>query len=98
MAITRKIYRKDETPVLTAQQLAELEALKNMSDDEIDLSDAPEQLDWSNAVRGRFTHKKVMLRNELDADVLAWLESGEQDFRTRLNEVLRQAMMKEKSL
>ena len=42
-------------------------------DDDIDYSDAP-QIDWSNAVRGKFYRpikKSVTLR--LDADVLAWL-------------------------
>lgn len=40
MPITRKIYRKGERPMsLTAEQLAEIEALKNLPDSAIDHSD-----------------------------------------------------------
>ncbi len=40
MPVTRKIYRKGEQPVpLTAEQLAEIEALKRLPDSEIDHSD-----------------------------------------------------------
>lgn len=40
MPVTRKIYRKGEQPVpLTMEQLAELEALKRLSDSDIDHSD-----------------------------------------------------------
>jgi predicted DNA binding CopG/RHH family protein len=36
------------------QQAKELEALAARSDEEIDLSDIPEIIDWSGAVRGKF--------------------------------------------
>ena len=39
---------------LTEQQKRELEALRNMPDDEIDLSDIPEITDWSGFKMGRF--------------------------------------------
>ena len=40
MPVTRKIYRKGEQPVpLTMEQLSELEALKRLSDSDIDHSD-----------------------------------------------------------
>ena len=39
---------------LTPKQKAELAALADMPEDQIDLSDIPETLDWSNAQRGRF--------------------------------------------
>ena len=39
---------------LTDKQRKELEDLKNMSDDDIDFSDIPEILDFSNAKRGLF--------------------------------------------
>lgn len=35
-------------------QLAEIEALKALPDEQIDTSDIPEIADWSKAVRGRF--------------------------------------------
>lgn len=50
MTITRKIIHKEDIPLLSAEQKERLEALK---DRPIDLSDAPEQLEWSNAVRGK---------------------------------------------
>ena len=39
---------------LTPEQRAELRALENLPDDQIDTTDIPETLDWSNAVRGMF--------------------------------------------
>ena len=39
---------------LTEQQKVDLERLRNMPDEEIDFSDAPEIVDWSNAKRGMF--------------------------------------------
>ncbi len=35
---------------LTPQQKAEIEALEAMSDEDIDFSDIPESLDWSDAI------------------------------------------------
>ncbi len=39
---------------LTPEQQAEIDALMAMSEDEIDTSDIPEIVDWSNARRGMF--------------------------------------------
>ena len=39
---------------LSDKQRAELEALEQMTDEEIDLSDIPESLDWSDAIHGAF--------------------------------------------
>lgn len=39
---------------LTDRQIAELEALENLSDEEIDFSDIPEVTDWSGAFRGYY--------------------------------------------
>ncbi len=80
---------------LTKLQKQDLEALDKMSDEDIDYSDAPE-IDWSNAVRGKFYRpikKSVTVR--LDADVLAWLKSQGAGYQTRLNAMLRQAMDRE---
>ena len=48
-------------PPLTAEELAEIEALKNMSDDEIDFSDIPEITDeeW----RTRFKPTRLRKKN-----------------------------------
>ena len=39
---------------LTAEQIAELEALAALPDDQINTDDIPEVTDWSNAQRGLF--------------------------------------------
>ena len=39
---------------LTPRQRAQIMALENLSDDQIDMTEIPETLDWSNAVRGKF--------------------------------------------
>ncbi len=61
---------------LTDAQKAELEALEKLSEDEIDLSDIPEQpIDWSKAKRGMFYKpdwQDVTLR--LDQNVVDWFE------------------------
>ena len=45
--------RKDMSE-LTPRQRAQILALENLPDDQIDMSEIPETLDWSNAVRGMF--------------------------------------------
>ena len=45
---------KNQDIELTPEQIAELEALAAMSEDEIDTSDIPEIVNWSNARRGVF--------------------------------------------
>jgi len=48
---------------LTDNQKLEIEALKQMPESEIDLSDIPEKLDWSRAVRGRFYRPQPLTVN-----------------------------------
>ena len=61
---------------LTEEQIAELEALEKLSDDEIDLSDIPEHpIDWSTAKIGM--HYKPDWQNttlRLDQNVIDWFE------------------------
>jgi len=83
---------------LTAQQKAELERLAGMPDEQIDTSDIPPLPDafWRNAVRNPFyrpVKRQVTVR--LDADVLAWLRAAGPGYQTKLNAVLRQAMIRE---
>lgn len=67
--------------------------MRKMKDEDIDLSDIPEQLDWSNAVRGKFYRPvKQSLTIRLDADVVAWLKSQGSGYLTRINSLLRSAM------
>jgi uncharacterized protein (DUF4415 family) len=84
---------------LTPEIIANLEALAAMPDEDIDLSDIPEQLDWSNAVRGKFyrpVKEQVTLR--IDADLLHWFktrEEGGRGYQTRINAALRQFVEQE---
>jgi uncharacterized protein (DUF4415 family) len=83
-------------PKLTPQILAELAKLEAMRDEDIDLSDMPEVLDWSNAVRGKFYRplkQQVTLR--LDADVINWFKTKQgsaRGYQTQINAALRKLM------
>jgi uncharacterized protein (DUF4415 family) len=85
-------------PPLTAKQKAEVAALLAMPDKEIDKSDiaqlAPEF--WKNAVRNPFykaTKQSTTVR--VDSDVLMWLKSNGKGYQTRMNAILRDAMLRE---
>jgi uncharacterized protein (DUF4415 family) len=85
-------------PPLTAKQRAELAALVAMPDKAIDKSDIPKLTDafWKNAVRNPFykaTKQSTTVR--LDSDVLQWLKSDGKGYQTRLNTILRDAMLRE---
>lgn len=80
----------------TKQQLKELEALKAMSDEEIDYSDLPATTpdQWRGAERGKFYRplkRQITLR--IDADVVEWFKAQGSGYQTRINEVLREAMI-----
>jgi uncharacterized protein (DUF4415 family) len=86
--------KKGTSRKLTREREAELKSLAALPDDAIDMSDAPELLDWSGAKRGMFYRPvKQQLTLRLDADVVAWfkthLDSGE-GYQTRINRVLRE--------
>ena len=77
----------------TRKQNRELEALARMPEDQIDLSDIPEVLDWSSAVIGKFYRPiKEPVTIRLDADLLAWLKSQGPGYQTRINRMLRSEM------
>jgi uncharacterized protein (DUF4415 family) len=79
---------------LTKTQARDIARLQKMKDEDIDPSDIPEQLDWSNAVVGKFYRPvKQSLTIRLDADVIAWLKSQGSGYQTRINSLLRNAMV-----
>lgn len=91
-------YTFDTLPELTEERRKELAKLDALSADQIDTSDIPELTDeqWASAVRGRFYRPiKQQITARLDADVLAWLKAGGQGYQTRMNAILRRAMMAE---
>lgn len=87
----------DEPPPLTEEERARLAALD--MDDPVDLGDVP-------LASGAFVAKglrdpfyrplKEQVTLRLDADVLAWLRSGERGYRSRVNAILREAMERER--
>ncbi|MEY4910668.1 MAG: hypothetical protein RL761_331 [Pseudomonadota bacterium] len=89
---TTVITRTRATPI-KADDLAALQALP---DAQIDYSDIPKSLASELAIGavGRFYRpiKKPIYTN-IDADVLAWLKSMGRGYQTRINEILRQAML-----
>ena len=73
---------------------AQIRALEALPDDEIDTTDAPEILDWSDARRGVFyrpVKRQITLR--LDADIVAWFKArarGGRGYQTDINGALRE--------
>lgn len=80
---------------LTAKQRAELEALADLPDDQIDTTDIPEARDWAGAKRGVFYRPlKKQLTLRIDADVVAWFKDRAkgQGYQTQINLALRNHM------
>jgi uncharacterized protein (DUF4415 family) len=74
-------------------QADEIRARKRMKEREIDTTDIPPVLDWSQAVVGKFYRPiKKPLTIRLDADVLAWLKGQGKGYQTRINALLRSSM------
>jgi uncharacterized protein (DUF4415 family) len=83
-------------PEPTPERLEDLRRLAARPDDEIDTSDVPSlsEAQWADAVRGRFYRPvKQTVTARVDADVLAWLKAGGQGYQTRMNGILRRAML-----
>jgi uncharacterized protein (DUF4415 family) len=79
---------------LSREQRRDIAAIAVKKDEEIDLSDMPEVLDWSNAEIGKFYRppkKPVTMR--LDEDVIEWLKGFGRGYQTRANLLLRHAMV-----
>lgn len=85
-------------PPLTAKQKAEIKAVAAMPDSAIDYSDIPPLSEefWQNAVRNPFYKPtKTTTTMRVDSDVLVWLKSKGKGYQTRLNAILRAAMLHE---
>ena len=85
---------KKEITELPPEVQEQIRALEALPDDQIDTTDAPEILDWSDAMRGVFyrpVKKQITLR--LDADVIAWFRAharGGRGYQTDINGALRE--------
>ena len=81
------IMNKTEIPPLEEQ----IANMRQLEDKDIDLSDIPEILDWSNAVRGKlFRPVKRHVTLRLDADVLEWFKHRHPKYQTAINAALRE--------
>ncbi|WP_151811842.1 BrnA antitoxin family protein [Acinetobacter bereziniae] len=92
--------RKELNDNFSDKQDAEIKrmlAKGSTPDEQLDLSDIPEITEWSHAVRhGQFYRPvKQQTSVRLDADVLAWLKEQGKGYQTRINKILREAMLKD---
>lgn len=85
---------KKEDSELTPEQRAELQALEGLPEEQVDTSDIPELLDWSDARRGLFyrpVKRQITLR--LNADIIAWFKARARNgrgYQTDINRALRE--------
>jgi uncharacterized protein (DUF4415 family) len=84
----------------TPEEQAQLAALREAQerDDPVDYSDIPplDEAFWRAAKPNPFFRPaKEQVTVRLDADVLAWLRADGRGYQTRLNDVLREAMLRE---
>lgn len=83
---------------MTPARRRRLARLAKRPDSEIDFSEIPplKKSFWKNAVRNPFYRPvKQQLTVRLDADVVAWLRRQGKGYQTRLNRVLREAMLED---
>jgi uncharacterized protein (DUF4415 family) len=88
----------ERLPDLTGAERAEIAALAALPDSGIDTADLPELTGafFAKAARNPFYRPvKTQLTVRLDADVLAWLKAGGRGYQTKLNTILRQAMLRD---
>jgi uncharacterized protein (DUF4415 family) len=90
-------YKQGELPPLTEERKAELKALANMPDSDIDYSDIAPLTEefWKNATPNPYYKPiKAPTSVRIDTDVMAWLKSQGKGYQTRMNTILREAMMR----
>jgi uncharacterized protein (DUF4415 family) len=93
----RRGRKGDDKKKLSNKQKLALENPVKLPDSEIDLSDPPERLDWSDAERGKFYRPvKQSVTMRVDADVLEWFKSNSEKYQSRINQVLREFVQQER--
>lgn len=83
-------HKRGSAPEVSARREAELKALADKPDREIDYSDIPATEDdrWAGAVRGKFYRPlKTQASVRIDADVMEWLKRPGKGYQTRLNAI-----------
>jgi uncharacterized protein (DUF4415 family) len=91
-------YKRSELPPLTDERKAELKALADKPDSEIDYSEIPplDEAFWARAAPNPFFKPvKIPASVRIDSDVLAWLKNQGKGYQTRINKILREAMLRD---
>ncbi len=94
---TVKQVRKPGSP-LSRRVKDNLKTIAETGDAKIDTSDIPEltAADFARAIPNPYYRPvKKAINARLDADILAWLQSKGKGYQTRMNQLLRQAMLQE---
>ena len=94
--MSKLVRRTLADSAMTPARKRRLARLAARPDSEIDFSEIPplQETFWENAVRNPFYRPvKQQLTVRLDADVVAWLRRQCKGYQTRLNNVLRKAML-----
>ena len=92
-------YTSDTLPPLTKAQEENLKRLAAMPDDGGDTDDMPELTDAQMAGMRQgalYRPVKAQITARVDADVLAWLKSQGKGYQSRMNAILRDAMLNAK--
>ncbi len=96
--MTKLVHKTLAESRMTSSRRRKLSHFAERPDSEIDFSDIPplKESFWRNAVRNPFYRPvKQQLTVRLDADVVAWLRQQGKGYQTRLNRVLREAMLED---
>jgi uncharacterized protein (DUF4415 family) len=95
--MSRVRHKLGSLPPFTEERKAELKALAETPDSAIDFSDIPplDEAFWTRAVPNPFFKPvKVHASVRIDADIMAWLKSQGKGYQTRINAILREAMLR----
>jgi len=83
--------KKGNPKALSPKLQAELDALADLPDSQIDLTEMPPVADWSKGERGAlFRPIKRALSLRIDADVIDWFQRQGSGYQTRMNAALRE--------
>ena len=86
--------REEAMKKLIKNRKRQIASIAVKKDADIDLSEMPEVLDWSGAEIGKFYRpSKQPVTMRLDTDIVGWLKSYGRGYQTRVNILLRHAMM-----
>ncbi len=89
---------KKDPNELPPEVQSQIQALEALPDDQIDTTDVPETLDWSDAKRGAFYRPvKQQITLRIDADLIAWFKAhahGGRGYQTDINRALREHLQR----